>query len=143
MKHTKKTTNKKSENVLILLVLLIGLTGMLMAFSNQHEPASPFSRPANQSLQPTEKQMTAELLEIDGQRKAGMPLQFQVAALDQHPYLVIDFGNGVEQRVRKDTFTFIYEQANHYQIQLKDASGQLLDYMQLEISGENSLAFVE
>lgn len=143
MKHTKQPSNRKSENVLILFVLLIGLTGMLMAFSTQNDRVSPFSQPANLPVQSAQDRTNAELLEIGGQRKAGVPLHFQVMALDQHAYLIIDFGNGVEQRVRKDSFTFTYDQANRYQIKLKDASGKLLDYIQLDIAGGNTLAWIE
>lgn len=143
MKHTKQATRKTSENVLILFVLLIGLTGMLMAFSNQSEPDLPFSRPATLPLQTAQSRMNADLLEIAGQRQAGVPLHFQLTALDQYPYVIIDFGNGVEQRVRKDSFTFTYEQANRYQIRLKDANGQILDFIQLDIAGNNSLAWIE
>ena len=87
--------------------------------------------------------MNAELLEINGQRKAGLPLHFQLTALEHHPYVIIDFGNGVEQRIQKDSFTFTYDRANRYQIKLKDANGRLLDDIHLDIVGNDALALVQ
>lgn len=41
MKHGKTTKRGKSENLLIVFVLLIGLAGMLMAFRGKEEPLTP------------------------------------------------------------------------------------------------------
>ncbi len=137
MKHTQTQPKKaKSENLLIVFVLLIGLAGLLMAFrgqaGNQEPEFTPFTSQSAQLSQ-------ADLIQVDGELQAGTPIQFRLGESLDPGNWVIDFGNGVAKTLRTDTFSYVYEEAASYQIQLRDQQGRVLATKQLRI-GSDQLA---
>lgn len=138
MKHVQTQPKKaKSENLLIVFVLLIGLAGLLMAFrgqsGNQEPEFTPFTSQSAQLSQ-------ADIIQVEGELQAGTPIQFRLGeSLDAENW-VIDFGNGVAKTLRTDTFSYVYEVAASYQIQLRDQQGRVLATRQLHV-GSDQLAF--
>jgi hypothetical protein len=138
MKHVQTQPKKaKSENLLIVFVLLIGLAGLLMAFrgqsGNQEPEFTPFT---SQSAQLSK----ADIIQVEGELQAGTPIQFRLGESLDPGNWVIDFGNGVAKTLRTDTFSYVYDEAASYQIQLRDQQGRVLATRQLHI-GSDQLAF--
>lgn len=140
MKHAQTQPKKaKSENLLIVFVLLIGLAGLLMAFrgqaGNQEPEFTPFTSQSAQLSQ-------ADIIQVEGELQAGTPIQFRLSESLDAGNWVIDFGNGVSKTLRKDTFSYVYEEAASYQIQLRDRLGRVLATKQLRIKSDQ-LALVQ
>ena len=138
MKHATVTlAPRHNENVLILFVLIIGLAGLLLAFRGQTNSKNQQLRLSFENESVALSNTGSRLLQIEGDLQAGAPIQFQLRESISLSGFIIDFGNGITQRVEKDSFSFTYYQPDIYNIQVRDNLGRVIEYLEIDIAPQS------
>jgi hypothetical protein len=94
------------ERILLTIIIGIGCLGLTYAFQNKQN----FSEQSN----------TGALIRMQGSFTVDAPIFFTLSS--QHfsvPDIEIDFGNGVQKRLKDQNFTYAYRQPGQYLLKIK------------------------
>jgi len=124
------TGKSRSEHFILFTVAILGLIGSTYMLSNCLNQGTYIQDNGNQqiasaSLFPSYK-MQEQIMEVKGQLKAEMPLEFSFTDRSKGENYMIDFGNGERRRCTSDAFTYAYSIPGNYKLQVHTVVGKRL-----------------
>lgn len=124
------TGKSRSEHFILFTVAILGLVGSTYMLNNcLNKGASSYGngnqQVATASLFPMTK-IQEQIIEVKGQLKAEMPLEFSFTDHSVADNYMIDFGNGERRRCTSEAFTYAYSNPGNYKVQLHTLVGKRL-----------------
>ena len=163
--YTTKNTNTKNtaiSNILILIIIILGFAGTVStlksdsatdsngAFHNTYSEAGLPSRinelhPDQSAGLSGDKARTKQgaHLRIRGRKVVGAKLKFEIKSFNANGTYFIDYGNGKNQKVKRQMTSFNYTEAGSYLVMLKveyNGKTQVLHKEELIIKDDFQLA---
>jgi len=127
---SKSEIRQNRENMLTLLVIVIGLVGFIFVFQSStnsdgkslvippHFPKEK-AKETNKTKQADTKSITnQQMLNIDGVKEANEVLKFVIDSYDRNADYQIDFGNGVIRTITEKSSFYSYPASGNYEVQL-------------------------